>query len=136
MTEFVGAALPAWKRSTALPMTVAWATWSTWPSEGSIFHTCSDMSLTVAASAGFSALGPFYSLLSSFLRGTAAAGGIAFVNAVGTGLGGFIGPVVVGVLKQQTGGYASGMAALATGLVLSAALVLLMERLKRPAVSV
>jgi MFS transporter, ACS family, tartrate transporter len=94
------------------------------------------VALTVASSAGFSALGPFYSLLSSFLRGTAAAGGIAFVNAVGTGLGGFIGPVVVGVLKQQTGGYASGMAALATGLVLSAALVLLMEHLKRPALTV
>jgi ACS family tartrate transporter-like MFS transporter len=94
------------------------------------------VALTVAASAGFSALGPFYSLLSSFLRGTAAAGGIAFVNAVGTGLGGFIGPVVVGMLKQQTGGYASGMVALATGLVLSAALVILMEHLKRPAVTV
>ena len=94
------------------------------------------VALTVAASAGFAALGPFYSLLSSFLRGTAAAGGIALVNAIGTGVGGFAGPIVVGILKEETGGYASGMAALAIGLGVSSALVLLMDRLKRPAVTV
>jgi ACS family tartrate transporter-like MFS transporter len=88
--------------------------------------------LTVAAMGAFAMLGPFYSLLSSFLRGTAAAGGIAFVNAVGTGLGGFLGPSAIGLLKQGTGGYASGLAALGFALMLSAALVLALGRSMAP----
>jgi ACS family tartrate transporter-like MFS transporter len=67
-----------------------------------------------------------------FLSGTAAAGGIALVNTFGTGLGGFLGPTVVGLLKQQTGDYAAGMAALALGLTLSATILLIMGQVKLP----
>ena len=77
------------------------------------------------------AFGPFFSLPSSFLGGTAAAGGIALVNAIGA-LGAFFGPVIIGVLKEQTGNYASAMAALALGLVLSAAIVLALGRAMAP----
>src|SRR5258706_270975 len=69
------------------------------------------------------AFAPMYSLLSSYLSGTAAAGGIALVIDIRT-LGGFLVPTIVGVLKQEPGGYAAGMAALAIGLVLAAMIVL------------
>lgn len=55
-----------------------------------------------------STLGPFWALGTSFLSGTAAAGGIALINSVGN-LGGFVGPYLVGVIKDQTG---SNLAAL------------------------
>jgi ACS family tartrate transporter-like MFS transporter len=80
----------------------------------------------------YAALPTFYSVPSMFLSGTAAAGGIALVNTFGTGLGGFLGPTVVGVLKQATGGYGAGMAALALGLVVSATILLVMVQGKLP----
>ena len=48
--------------------------------------------------------GPFWALPKSCLGGVAAAGGIAFINTIGTGGGGFAGRVIVGVLKESTGG--------------------------------
>ena len=41
-------------------------------------------------------------MTTAFLGGTAAAAGIAFINSVGN-LGGFAGPYLVGVIKDQTG---------------------------------
>jgi ACS family tartrate transporter-like MFS transporter len=55
-----------------------------------------------------STLGPFWALSTSFLTGTAAAGGIALINSVGN-LGGFFGPSLVGIIKDAT---KSDMAAL------------------------
>jgi len=49
------------------------------------------------------------------------------VSALGS-LGGFVGPNVIGVLKEATGGYGPGMTALALGLILSAAVVVAMGR--------
>lgn len=72
--------------------------------------------------------GPYYSLASSFFAGPAAPGAIALVNLMCTGAGGFIGPNVIGLLKQQTGGYAAGMLALAAGLVISVIILLLVGR--------
>jgi ACS family tartrate transporter-like MFS transporter len=46
-------------------------------------------------------LGPFWALGTSFLSGTAAAGGIAWINSVGN-LGGYFGPQIVGVIKDKT----------------------------------
>jgi ACS family tartrate transporter-like MFS transporter len=72
--------------------------------------------------------GPYYTLASSFFAGRAAPASIAAVNLMCTGLGGFIGPNVIGVLKQATGGYPAGMLALAGGLVISVTLVLTLRR--------
>ena len=47
-------------------------------------------------------IAPFWALTTTFLTGTAAAGGIALINSVGN-LGGFFGPRFVGKLKDQTG---------------------------------
>lgn len=49
-----------------------------------------------------STLGPFWALGTEFLKGAAAAGGIALVNSVGN-LGGFFGPTLVGMIKDRTG---------------------------------
>jgi ACS family tartrate transporter-like MFS transporter len=73
------------------------------------------------------AYGPFFSLASSFLRGPAAAGGIALITTI-SNLGGFLGPSVVGALKQETGSYSSGMAVLALGLIISGIIVLVLRR--------
>jgi MFS transporter, ACS family, tartrate transporter len=73
------------------------------------------------------AFGPFYSLPTSFLAGPAAAGGIALIYSVGS-FGGFLGTVLIGVLKDQTGGYAASMAVFSFGLVLAALVVLALGR--------
>jgi ACS family tartrate transporter-like MFS transporter len=73
-------------------------------------------------------IGPFWSLPSSFLRGPAAAGGIALINTFGTGAGGFIGPYAIGYLLEESGGYSSSMAMLALGLIGTCALVLTFSR--------
>jgi ACS family tartrate transporter-like MFS transporter len=72
--------------------------------------------------------GPFWALPSSFLGGTAAAGGIALINTLGTGLGGFAGPTILGFMKERTGDYAAGMAVLAIGPALTAIVVLMLGR--------
>jgi MFS transporter, ACS family, tartrate transporter len=71
--------------------------------------------------------GPFFALPSSFLGGAAVAGVIALINSVGS-LGGFLGPVVIGVLRQETGGYAMGMIALAIALIFAATVLLALGR--------
>ncbi len=63
-----------------------------------------------------STIAPLWALATAFLTGSAAAGGIALINSVGN-LGGYVGPHLVGVIKDQTG---SNLAAL---LFLGAALL-------------
>jgi len=64
----------------------------------------------------------FWAIPPIFLGGTAAAAGIAMINAVGN-LGGFVGPSVVGWLRSTGGGYSQGLLFLAGALVVQAALV-------------
>jgi ACS family tartrate transporter-like MFS transporter len=68
--------------------------------------------LSVAAVGIFGCKGPFWTLPSIYLRGPAAAGGIAFINAIGN-LGGFAGPYLVGLFKRSSDSYADGLCALA-----------------------
>jgi ACS family tartrate transporter-like MFS transporter len=77
-------------------------------------------------------IGPFWSLPSAFLRGSAAAGGIALINTFGTGLGGFLGAVSIGYFKETTGAYGLSMAVLAAGLVVASILVLTFVRALAP----
>jgi ACS family tartrate transporter-like MFS transporter len=70
---------------------------------------------------------PFWCLPTTLLRGTAAAAGIAMVNALGN-TGGFAGPYVVGLLKDATGGTAGAWIALAFLALGAAALCLLLRR--------
>jgi ACS family tartrate transporter-like MFS transporter len=91
--------------------------------------------LTAATVGLMATLGPLLSLPSSFLSGTAAAGGIALCNAFGN-VGGFVGPYMIGMLKQETGGYASAMAALAFVLVMAALITLALGRAMAPRPSI
>ena len=83
--------------------------------------------LSIAAFGIWGTLGPFWTLPTAFLRGTAAAGGIALVNSVGN-VGGFIGPILVGWIRESTGQFAPGLLTLAGILVLGAVVVLTMPR--------
>jgi MFS transporter, ACS family, tartrate transporter len=85
--------------------------------------TLSLVALSVAAFGIWGALGPFWALPTAFLRGTAAAGGVALVNAVGN-IGGFVGPTLVGYARDATGSFAAGLWVLAAGLVAGALLTL------------
>ena len=84
------------------------------------------LALCFAAVGLYSATPPFWPLPTAFLRGTGAAGGIALINAVGN-LGGFVGPYVMGWMKDLSGSYTAGIGVLAACAVASGALVLSMR---------
>ncbi len=86
------------------------------------------LALTIATSAIYATLSPFWIIPPSFLVGTAAASGMALINAFGN-LGGAAGPTLMGFLRESSGGYGSGMSALAIGLVLAALMVVALKRL-------
>jgi len=69
---------------------------------------------------------PFWPLPSMFLTGSAAAGGIALINAIGN-LGGFVGPYAVGWVKDATGSYTGGLYLMA-GLALCGSVVTFLLR--------
>jgi MFS transporter, ACS family, tartrate transporter len=69
------------------------------------------------------ALPVFWTMPTALLTGTAAAGGIALINSIGT-LSGYFGPVLMGKLKESTGSYAAGLTLIAVAMSLSALLVL------------
>jgi len=60
----------------------------------------------------------FWTIPTRFLTGLAAAGGLAFINSVGT-MGGFVGPTVMGWLKDRTGSFSAGLFAMAGFLLLA-----------------
>jgi ACS family tartrate transporter-like MFS transporter len=70
---------------------------------------------------------PLWSMPTLFLSGSAAAAGIATINSIGN-LGGFVGPAMIGWLKQQTGSFAGGLYFVAGLLVVSAVVTLLLAR--------
>jgi MFS transporter, ACS family, tartrate transporter len=63
----------------------------------------------------------FWSVPPRFLSGVAAAGGLAFINSIGT-MGGFVGPGVMGWLTDRTGSFSAGLLAMGSFLLLAAAL--------------
>jgi ACS family tartrate transporter-like MFS transporter len=83
--------------------------------------------LTVAAVGVYGAFGVFWTLPSAVLAGTAAAGGIALINSVGN-LGGYVGPVVVGRLRDATGAYSAGLYMIAAAMSVAGVLVLLFRK--------
>jgi MFS family permease len=83
--------------------------------------------LSIAASGLMATLGMFWSLPTQLLTGTAAAGGVALVNAASS-LAGIVGPIVMGLLTQRTHSTEAGVYALAAPMVLSAILIFLLPR--------
>jgi D-galactonate transporter len=111
------------KMHTALPAFVAAIGLAAVPFMGS--PVMSVAALCVAALGIFGMLPVFWTLPTAFLTGTAAAGGIALVNSIGN-LSGYVGPQVVGVLKDATGGYSAGMWFLAACAFLAGVIVLVL----------
>jgi ACS family tartrate transporter-like MFS transporter len=80
-------------------------------------------SLTLAFAGLKSTMGPFWALGTAFLSGTAAAGGIALINSVGN-LGGFVGPMLVGIIIDKTGSTGTSLLILGGALLLMGLLIL------------
>ena len=77
-----------------------------------------------------SAKPPLWSMPTMFLSGSAAAAGIAAINSIGN-LGGFVGPAMIGWIKDLTGSFQGGLFFVAALLVLSAVLPLILARSQR-----
>jgi len=69
----------------------------------------------------------FWTIPPRFLTGMAAAGGLAFINSIGT-TGGFVGPYVMGWLTDETGSFSAGLLAMSGFLVLAALLAWSLRR--------
>src|SRR5206468_11621507 len=78
--------------------------------------------LAVAAIGLYSFTPPFWSLPTAVLRGDGAAAGIGLINAVGN-LGGFIGPFLMGWIRDASGDFLVGLRVLATAAILSGLVV-------------
>ncbi|GEP42592.1 MFS transporter [Brevifollis gellanilyticus] len=70
----------------------------------------------------------FWAYATSFLAGSANAAAIGLINSIGN-LGSFVGPYGMGWLKQHTTGYTAGLLVLAGASVMTALLVLLVNKL-------
>jgi ACS family tartrate transporter-like MFS transporter len=89
--------------------------------------------MTLAAVGVWSMMGPFWTLTTGMLGGTAAAGAVAILQIVG-GVGGFSGPYMTGRLRDATHSFAGGLYGIA-GLALAAAMLALAVRRPKTAIA-
>jgi len=89
------------------------------------------MALCVATAGIWSMFGVFWGYAGGLLGGAAAAGGLAFINSF-SALGGFVGPVAIGFVRQQTQSFSSSLFVLAGFSLLTAAAALLVRNADRP----
>ncbi|MEJ8850086.1 MFS transporter [Variovorax rhizosphaerae] len=85
--------------------------------------------LTIITAAIYAPYGPFWAMPSLFLSGSSAAVGLAAINSIAN-LGGFVGPVVFGTLKDSTGSIYAGLAFVSLTLVLAGILVVRLRFVK------
>ena len=74
----------------------------------------------------------FWTLPSVLMPASAAAASIGLINSFGN-LGGWVGPTVVGVVRQYTGSYRSGLWFLAASMVVSAVIIIALGIGQKPA---
>ena len=77
--------------------------------------------LTAAVVGTNTARAILWTIPTRFLTGIGAAGGLALINSVGT-IGGFVGPTIMGLLRDTTGSFTAGLLALSGFLFVSTAL--------------
>lgn len=82
---------------------------------------------SIASMGNYGFEGPFWSLPSDFLTGTAAASGIALVTSIGS-LGGFVGTSIVGAAARGAGGIYRGLAIAGISFFVSASLALMLPK--------
>ncbi len=88
------------------------------------------VALTLGSIGTFAALPTFWTLPTALLTGTAAAGGIALINALGN-VGGFVGPYLVGWIRDKFGDPALATASLGGFLILAGIVTLVLGHDKR-----
>ena len=93
--------------------------------------TLAMIALSLAALGVFSAMPTFWTLPTALLTGSAAAGGIALINSVG-GLGGFVGPYVIGWIRESTGQFSLALLTIAGFMVAAGLLTLILGRAVTP----
>lgn len=82
---------------------------------------------TIAVMGVYGSFGPFWSIPSSFLTATSAAGAIAMINSIGN-LGGFVGPYAMGYIREATGSFTGGIMFLVACLLAAAGLLLMLKK--------
>lgn len=82
---------------------------------------------SVVAAGAFSFLPIFFSIPGEFLAGFPAAAGIAFVTSV-SNLGGFAGPYALGLIRQHTGNFYSGLVCMGIFYLFAALLSLMLPK--------
>jgi len=80
---------------------------------------------SLVAIGAYSFLPIYFSVPGEFLTGFSAAAGIALVTSVAN-LGGFVGPFTVGLIRQKTGSFCSGLICAGVSFLISACLSLLL----------
>jgi ACS family tartrate transporter-like MFS transporter len=107
-------AIPLWVTAAAL-LVLSKADWG----------TVTSLVLFSIAAAGLLAFLPsFWAMPSAFLSDTAAAMATGTINCVAAGLGGFLGPALVGYQAARTHSFRSGFAGLVVALVIAGVLPL------------
>lgn len=86
------------------------------------------VTLSITAFGIWGTVGPFWSLGTSILPNRVKAAGIGFVNSTGN-LGGFVGPYIVGAIKQSTGSFHYGLYTMACSLLIAGLLSFFSEKL-------
>jgi len=64
--------------------------------------------LSIASFGAFAVLPVFWSMPTAFLSGAAAAAGVAYINSIAN-IAGFVGPFVMGWIKDTTGSFDGGL---------------------------
>ena len=91
-------------------------------------HLWASLAFLILSGACTTAFMPsFWQLPTAFLSESAAAASIGLINSVG-GLGGFVGPFLVGYLRNRTGSFTSSMVFMFVAPLLSAALVFALRK--------
>lgn len=85
--------------------------------------------LTLITAATYAPYGPFWSLPSLFLTGSSAAVGLAAINSIAN-LGGFVGPVAYGALKDATGSIYAGLAFVSVTMLCAGVLIVRLRFVK------
>ena len=87
--------------------------------------------ITVGATGTLAVLPIFWTRPATLPGGAAGAGAIALINAVGN-IGGFVGPYMMGFLRERTGVFTGGLLVAASGVLLTGIFTMLMARRLMP----
>ncbi|WP_433984002.1 MFS transporter [Tunturiibacter empetritectus] len=112
-----------WHIAGCLTLSAVGFAWTAW-AHALVVALCA---MTLAAVGLWSMMGPFWTLATSMLTGTAAAGAVAILQMVG-GVGGFVGPAMTGRLSDATHSFVGGLYLVSAMALGAAGLALVVRR--------